>query len=304
MTATAPGTTVATKPPATKQDALRAEFQEKWLPELMAYATKNFTPDRILSALLTAAVKNPEIFACTKNSLYLAIMKTARWQLDIGDGVHLVPFNQNIAKKGEPKVWQKVCEAVPDYRGLIALAVRQRLVRTIDAYPVYEGDEFEYQLGTPSFLRHRPCAAAKRGNLRGAYIIILLHAGVERFHYLPIEDIEKRRANSKSWGPDTVKICPPWYAMKTVTRDWLNRQPKSGALAEATKIDATETIEVDGETGEIIPPKLPESTAGFAARAEPSKSAVRQPLEETFMPLDELTDAEQAELDRKAAAEA
>ncbi len=304
MTAPTPGTTVAKK---TKKELLTDTFRTEWAPEIEGFASHSFTAERVLSALLVAAVHNPTLFSCTKSSLQLAIMKCARWRLDIGDGVHLIPFKKNVAAKGEPASYVMVCEAVPDYRGLVALAQRQRIVRTIEAYPVYEGDDFDYQLGLHAYLKHRPCAEAARKKLRGAYIVILLPGGIERFHYLPVEDIDRRRANSKSWSPKQgFAQCPPWYAMKTVIRDWLNRQPKSGALAEAVAVDDAEVVEVDPETGEVK--TAIESTAGFTALPPGpngqghAKPGVRQPPEETFLPLEEQTEAD-LDLDRRLAAE-
>jgi len=89
----------------------------------------------------------------------------------------------------------------------------------------------------------------------GAYTIITLRFGAKTWHYMPIGDIELIRAKSKSWGPKYIKDCPPWYAMKTVARSWLNRQPKSGAIADALKHDDVPDGEaVDVTTGEVITP--------------------------------------------------
>jgi recombination protein RecT len=198
--------------------------------DIAQVAYRGFTAERLLAECVEAATKEPKILEAHPRSVYLALMKCARWGLDIGDGVYLVPLN---SKNG------MTVEAWPSYHGLKALAIRQGLVRGMDEFPVYSGDEFEYELGLDARLRHVPASSAKRGELRGAYTIIRLPGGVKTFHYLPIEDIEVTRANSRSWGPTQVKGCPPWYAMKTVVRDWLSRQPKAGALADALEVDDT-----------------------------------------------------------------
>lgn len=248
---------------AQKKDAL-AKQMDGWAMDLLRSGGPKFTPDRLQMAALTAAIQNPAIFECTPRSLYLALMKCARWKLDIGDGVYLVPFRQNQNKGQGPPEWISVCEAVPDYRGLKALAMRQNLIRGMDEAVVYKGDEFMRELGLEPRLRHVPCREDKRGPIVGAYSIITLRYGARTFHYMDIEDIEKRRAKSQSWSPKKGFTDPlPWYCMKTVVRDYLNRQPKSGALAEALDSDDTQEIVVDSATGEIIrPPEAKQVTDG------------------------------------------
>jgi recombination protein RecT len=215
--------------------------------DLATVAYRGFTADRLMAEAVEAATKEPKILEASPKSLYLALMKCARWGLDIGEGVYLVPLNV----KGSMTV-----EAWPSYQGLKALAIRQGLVRGMEEFVVYTGDEFDHELGLDAFLRHVPAPAAKRGELRGAYTIIRLPGSVKTFHYLPIEDIELTRANSRSWGPSQVKACPPWYAMKTVVRDWLSRQPKAGTLADALSVDDTVSalppgVDADGVVTEV-----------------------------------------------------
>ncbi len=239
---------------------------ERWAPELEKVAYKGFTPERVLAAALQAAVHEPKLFDATPQSLYLAVMKAARWGLDIGDTVHLVPLGKNLAKRGEPDRWVTIVEAWPDYKGLKALAIRQRLIRGMEEYVVYAGDHFQYQLGMDAMLSHRPGGnPATRGSLVGAYTIIRLPFGEKTFNYMGMEDIEAIRAKSRSWGPGKVKLCPPWYAKKTVVRDWLNRQPKQGAdLVEALAADAADGEAFDPETGEVL--AAPRRGAGEATQ--------------------------------------
>jgi recombination protein RecT len=223
----------------------------RWAPEIEKVATRGFTSDRVLAAALQAAVHEPKIFEATPQSLYLALMKSARWALDIGDTCHLVPLNKKISKRGEPDRYAVIVELWPDYKGLKALAMRQGIIRGMEEFVVFEGDQFDYQLGMDAFLRHQPNAnPAKRGKITGAYTVIRLPHNDRSFNYMPIDDIEAIRAKSKSWGPTAYPKCPAWYAKKTVVRDYLNRQPKQGALSEALAADDTE--EFDRETGEVF----------------------------------------------------
>ena len=196
----------------------------------------------MITAALLAASKTPDIAKCTKESIALAIMKCARLGLDIGEDIHLVPVNN---KQGDE--WVKTCEAWPDYKGLMRLAMQGNLVRDMVPYVVYQNDTFEYALGLNEKLYHQPCVPEKRGPIAHAYVLIRLRGGVRTFHVMPVADIEAIRAKSKQWAKGPL---PAWYAMKTVIKSWLNRQPKSAQLSEA--MDRDDTTVIDGATGEVL----------------------------------------------------
>lgn len=229
-----------------KQDTAR------WVDELGRVCHKRVTPEGIVSSALHVGIKNPQIFDCEPKSIFLALAKCARLGLyPGGGGMALVPLNNKVKVKGE---WTKVLqlEAWPEYQGLKALAIRQRMIAAMEEHCVKERDDFDFGLGLEPYLRHRP-ASTNRGALTGAYSVIRLSGGGRTFHYMPIEDIEKIRATSRSWGPKDYPVCPDWYAMKTVVRDWMGRQPKEGALGEALALDDTAPAALmDPETGEVL----------------------------------------------------
>lgn len=203
---------------------------------------------RAFQATMLAALNNPELYDCTPASMTTAVLRIAQWGLDVGVTAHIVPFNVNVAPKGQPKRWEKRAQAIADYRGLIQLALDGHIIRACrPPRVVYEGDFFEYSYGLNEELKHRPCPASRRGAIIGAYVVTVMPFHAQTFTYLPIEDIELRRAKSKQWGPDQVKMCPDWYAMKAVVRAHFDKMPKkSPRLAMALTEDASE-----GEASEI-----------------------------------------------------
>lgn len=234
---------------------------EQWAAELDKVAHRGFSAERILAGAMAAAVKTPQLFDCDPKSLFLALHRAARLGLDIGEsGLYLVPLNQTIKDKrtGSERT-VLVAECWADYRGLKLLAYRSRIVRHMDEFVVYEGDRFEYELGLDPRLVHQPINPKEaRGGIRGAYTVVDRHGAPRTFHWLPIEEIEKRRAKSRSWGPKVVRDCPPWYAMKSVVRDYLGRQPKTPEMIEALAADDAPgddhpLTEFDHETGEVRP---------------------------------------------------
>lgn len=262
-------TAVAT---TTKRDvgvALHQKITVDWADRINGLAFRDFDANRMAAAFAQAAAKEPKLLQATPASIYLALTNIAKWGLEIGEGVYLVPINSKVKGPNGQESWETRVESWPSYHGLKHMAMRQNIVRLMEEYVVYEGDDFDYQLGPEGYLRHRPCAEAKRGRLVGAYTIITLRFGAKTWHYMPIGDIELIRAKSKSWGPKSFPDCPPWYAMKTACRSWLNRQPKSGALAEALKHDdVPEGEAVDVTTGEVIAPNAEHKRLVAASQQE------------------------------------
>lgn len=213
-----------------EEEKLKA-WLTKAAPEIGHLLPKSITPERMVKAALVSAVRNPDIAKCTRESILLAVMRAAQLGLEIGEDIHLVPVN-----KKQDGGYVKVCEAWPDYRGLMRLAMQGGLVRHMVPYVVREGDQFHYELGLNETLQHLP-QAKSTAPLTHAYAIITLRFGAKTFHVLTIDEIEARRANSKQWGPEKVKRCPDWWAKKAVLRDWLGRQPKTAKLTEALELD-------------------------------------------------------------------
>ena len=180
---------------------------------------------RVMATAALAARNNPALLECDHATIVTAVAKIQQWGLEIGETAHLVPFKGKVTP-------------VADYKGLAHLLRSSGAVRHVESRCVYEGDEFDYEQGLEPKLRHVPTSdVAKRGKLRGAYVVLRLPFGQASFEYMPIEDIEAiRKQYSKQWGPDKVRECPPWYAKKTVVRQAAKLLPKTGKLAEAMRV--------------------------------------------------------------------
>lgn len=203
-----------------------------------------YSSEMLLKLTMIALQENPEVAKCAPLSIALALHKVARLGLIIGETIYLVPI------KGK-------CEAWVSYHGLMQLAMQSGLVRDIVPYVVRSTDQFRYGYGLEEYCQHLPgqgppATPDNPVRLTHAWCLITKRFGVRTFHVMPIEQIEARRAKSRSWGPSSVAVCPDWYAMKTVVRDWLNRQPKNAALSEALdEADEAEDV-VDTSTGEVL----------------------------------------------------
>ena len=127
MTDTALATTEANKPPI----VILRERLESRKGELRAALT-DITPEQFIRAVTTAAQINPEIQACTWQSVWDACMRACRDGL-LPDGVDgaIVPYK---SKAG----W------IPMYQGLLRRFRRSGQFRWVKADVVREGEEFTH----------------------------------------------------------------------------------------------------------------------------------------------------------------
>ncbi len=77
------------------------------------------------------------------------------------------------------------------------LARRSGKVRKIVARVVREGDEFEYQLGTQKFIRHRP-RSGPDAPMVATYAVAVLEDGNEQIEVMLREEIDRIRQRSKA----------------------------------------------------------------------------------------------------------
>ena len=218
-------TAVATQAPD-EGKSFAVALIERHGSRIAAFLPAGVSLDRVVAALRLEAMKNPQIADCTPASLIQSIGRIMQWQLEIGVTAYIVPFKDR--KKG---ITEAV--AVMGYTGMAELMVASGAVRAVQAKPVHANDFFEYEQGLTPTLRHIPDAhLATRGPLIGAYCILRVRGG-DVFDFMGIDEIEAIRAKSKQWGPDKVRDCPDWYAVKTIVRRTSKLVPKTPRLARA-----------------------------------------------------------------------
>lgn len=161
------------------------------------------------------------------------------------------------------------CQFQLGYKGLIDLAYRSGEVSIIQAHTVYENDEFQYELGLDPKLRHIP-AKSNRGKPVAYYAMFKTKDDGYGFQVMSIEEVnEHARKFSKSFGNGPWQTNFDEMAKKTVLKKVLKYAPlksdfvrgiaqdstiKSEIAADMAEIpDMTEYIDVDAETGEVIP---------------------------------------------------
>lgn len=216
--------------------------------QIAAALPKHMSADRMARVALTTINKTPKLAQCTQESFFSALMTCSQLGLE-PDGrlAHLIPYGNQ-------------CQLIIDYKGLVDLAYRSKEVLSIHADVIYEGDEFEYDLGQVK--RHTPWAWRKdkpeeKGKLLGAYCIVKMQ-GAEKHEVMAVDEIEaiKKRSKSGTSGPWVTDFNE--MAKKTVFKrasKWIPLSPEVRDAAAAEDdyepILQPKVVTFDALTGEI-----------------------------------------------------
>lgn len=159
---------------------------------------KHLTPDRMLSVATTVISQNPKLAECSAQSLVGAVMQASILGFKptpiLGE-VYFVPFNNKKKMPDGTERWIKEVQVQIGYKGYISLARRSGEIKTLYAYPVFENDTFEYELGLEPKLIHKP-AETDRGKFTHVYAVAHYKDGGNNFMVLSKESVEKLRSRN------------------------------------------------------------------------------------------------------------
>jgi len=112
---------------------------------------KHVTSDRLVRMALTQLRVNPKLGTCTIESFAGALFTAAQLGLEpgpLGECWFIPRYN------GKLSVTE--CTYQTGYQGLAKLAHNSGQIKSLYAYAVYEGDEFDYGLGDSPYVHHKP----------------------------------------------------------------------------------------------------------------------------------------------------
>jgi len=191
---------------------------QQMAPQLEAALPKHIDAGRIARVAMTAVRQNYKLAQCTRDSFLGGLLVASQMGLEINTPLghaYLIPYGNKAT-------------LVVGYKGVMDLAYRTGLCKTISAEAVYEGDEFEYELGINKKLTHKPPKTGERGDVIGYYGYYLLENGGYDFVYWTHEQV---LAHAKKFSKTFHK--GPWkenfdqMAKKTVLKAALNYAPMS-----------------------------------------------------------------------------
>ena len=145
------------------------------------------------------------------------------------------------------------CQMIPDYRGLIRLALANRDCLKLVAREVYEGDMFHVIQGTTEMIEHVPLLgdeARRDEDITGFYAVATLPDGLTVHEYAPKGDVDKIRARAKAgnsgpWGTDYAAMGKKTLIKRVLK--WLDLSPD---LALAIEMDTRGEVGYGSSTTE------------------------------------------------------
>jgi len=257
--------------------------------ELAKYLPPHLPIERFVVQVKMAFFKNPKLIECTPASVFDAVRQAADLGLDPSGSLgsaYLVPYKSN-------------CQLIPGYRGLIDLACRSGFVKTVNAWVIYEKDEWEapYAGKLP---KHRPYFPRldddpDPGRVIGAWARAVLANGATECHVMPFAKLEAIRVKSPTvvlglkntpWFTHTDEMyrkCPIRALAKNLPMSPIHSSPEALAWRErfAKAVDIEEAEIVDDGSGAGQPPaESKKGAAGAKARLQSVGNVATQISEE------------------------
>lgn len=243
---------------AKKQPETLKDFVKAYQGEISKALPKVITPERFSRMVTTALTTTPKLQSCTAQSFIGSMLQAAQLGLEpntpLGQA-YLIPYGNQ-------------CQFQIGYKGMMDLAHRSGEIKNIEAHVVYENDEFEFEYGLNSDLKHKP-TLGERGNPVWVYAVYRLINGGYGFEVMSYEDCMKHgQKYSKTYKNGPWQSEPQEMAKKTMIKKVLKYAPmKSDFVTADEKVyhfdtntgevnvfeeEKDENVIIDSETGEVI----------------------------------------------------
>lgn len=200
-----PPTLVAPKSPAQAVKEVspfeRIMTDPRTIQAISKVADKALRPERLLQlARLTATQKGSKLAECRPGSIVGSLVTLAGLGLEPNTPEQLAFL---IPRKSRQKVnnqWVDVWECNPfvSARGYVDLLYRQPAVKSVKAEAIFEGDDFDHEYGTNTYLSFKKNLKKDRGEVIGAFCFVQLEDG-QAFDVMTWSDIVRTRARSDTY---------------------------------------------------------------------------------------------------------
>lgn len=132
---------------------------ERMKPQMALALPKHLTPDRMARLTLTEFNKNKALQACKFESIIACVMTASQLGLEIGvlGQAYMIPYGDTAT-------------FVPGWKGLIDINSRSRR-SSVWTGAVFEGDEFDWELGDSPRIKHKPCGESDPRKMTFAYAV-------------------------------------------------------------------------------------------------------------------------------------
>lgn len=231
------------KPQPTALDLLR-----RYHGEFLKVIPRHMNPERMLRIAEGVIKRDQKLLACTAGSILRSVLEASILGLEIGvlgEG-YLIPY-------------KKDCTFQPGYMGLIKLAIQSKSVMAVQVGAVRKGDDFDYELGSQPFVKHKPSLSSDPEERPYAvYCVLQLPSGAFQATIMSESDVERIRRFSMAKGDGPWVAHWEMMAIKTAIKRALKYVPKTPELARTIEADdRRDAGEAAGDLFPEIPEKLP-----------------------------------------------
>jgi recombination protein RecT len=199
---------------------------------------RHISPQKFISVAVTLIAKNESLKKCSSRSLLGALLQASALGLDLTQQLgqaSLVPYKNS--KTGEFEAEFQI-----GYRGMVSLMKDgSEEFSHIEAFVVYEDDQFSIDLGLNPNIIHKPNLNGKRDKLIAVYGVISYKNGIKRFDYMTKEEIMKVRAKSKSKD----STFSPWNDPQSEPEMWKKTLIKRMSKVEKMPTEKLYAIQTD-----------------------------------------------------------
>lgn len=204
-----------------------SRFLDNMKPQIALALPKHLNADRMCRLALTAFSSSPALQECTPQSIAASIITASQLGLEpgvLGQG-YLIPY-------------KRTCTFVPGWQGLMDLLARSGRA-TAWTGAVFEGDQFEWQLGDTPFVRHVPMGEDDPNLMTHAYAVgRAKDAQFPVIEVWPMKKVWKHRDRfNKVGGSHYSYAHPEMYARKIALLQVIKYLPKSIELSIAVQAD-------------------------------------------------------------------
>jgi recombination protein RecT len=232
-----PETAAVLDPQAAKEARIKAIFRDQAKQLAGLFPKDGMTlVARACSAAIMAS-RAPALRGASPEGIAEKVIAAHHLGVEIGDA-YLVPFKGDV-------------QLILGPRALIALMYRSGFVKSVEARAVFEGDDFEYELGDEPRVRHVKGAERRAGAIVAGYAIVHTSTGGVVREVLTRDDIEYYRSFSQAKSG-------PWFdnfegmVRKTLIHRIAEFIPRSPLLSAALTQNAEGGIEVSDEIMALI----------------------------------------------------
>lgn len=181
--------------------------------------------ERFARVALTALRGNRDLQACDPLSFMACLLQSAQLGLEPNTPLQHAFL---IPRGGQ-------CTLQIGYQGMLDLARRSGMVRSITAHVVYAADHFLYTLGDDEKIEHVPAMSGDPGEVRYAYAIATLDDGSKIRRVMTRREIDAARKMGAQRGPWSTHFDE--MVRKTAIRRLYKLLPKSAEMAAASQIE-------------------------------------------------------------------